>query len=189
MNVYDFDNTIYHGESSVDLFFYCMKKQPSLVRYMPKMLTGILKYKMQRVSIDCLLTEYAVFAEDFLRNQDSVSEYIKDFWDKHMHKVKPFYLRQQREDDLIISASPEFFLKELFERIHIRNFIGTTIDPDTKKIDFVCYRENKVPAFLARYPDGKIENFYTDSMNDKPLMDLAKNVFMVKGNRIRQIKP
>jgi phosphoserine phosphatase len=46
-----------------------------------------------------------------------------------------------------------------------------------------------VPAFKERYPDEAIKNFYTDSINDKPLMDLAENVFMVKGDKIKRIKP
>ncbi len=189
MNVYDFDNTIYRGESSLDLFFYYLKKNPSLVRYLPKAVVGITKYKLGMVAIDGLLNNYAVFAEDFLRGIKTLDEDMEDFWDKHMHKVKPFYLAQQREDDLIISASPEFFLEVLFKRIGIKNFIGTTVDMEKGKVRFACFRENKIPAFKSRYPNAKIENFYSDSMNDKPLMDISKNVFLVKGNRIKQIKP
>ncbi len=189
MNVYDFDNTIYRGESILDLFFYYLKKNPSLLRYLPKAVVGIIKYKLGMVPIDTLLNNYAVFAEDFLRGIKTLDEDMEDFWDKHMHKIKPFYLAQQREDDLIISASPEFFLEVLFKRIGIKKLIGTTIDKEKGKVSFACFRENKVPAFQSRYPDAKIENFYTDSMNDKPLMEISKNVFMVKGNRIKQIKP
>jgi phosphatidylglycerophosphatase C len=189
MNVYDFDNTIYRGESSLDLFFFYLKKHPSLVKYLPKAVIGIIKYKLRMVSIDSLLNNYAIFAEDFLRGIKTLDRDMEDFWDKHMHKVKPFYRAQQCEDDLIVSASPEFFLEVLFKRIGIKNLIGTTVDKEKGKIKFVCYRENKIPAFKSRYPDTIIENFYTDSMNDKPLMDLSKNVFLVKGSRIRQIKP
>ena len=189
MNVYDFDNTIYRGESSLDLFFYYLKKNPSLVWYSPKAIIGIVKYKLGKVQIDGLLNNYAVMAEDFLRGITTLDADMEDFWDKHMHKVKPFYVAQQQADDLIISASPDFFLEVLFKRIGIKNFIGTTIDMEKGKVKFVCFRENKVPAFQNKYPNTVIENFYTDSMNDKPLMDLSKNVFMVKGNRIKQIKP
>ncbi len=191
MNVYDFDNTIYRGESSLDLFFFYLRRHPSLVRYLPKALIGIIKYKLRMVPVDSLLNNYAIFAEDFFRNLgfEAIDRDMEIFWDKHMHKIKPFYRAQQKEDDLIISASPEFFLQVLFKRIGIKNLIGTTVDKEKGKIEFVCFRENKIPAFQCRYPDTMIENFYTDSMNDKPLMDLAKNVFLVKGSRIKQIKP
>lgn len=189
MNVYDFDNTIYRGESILDLFFYYFKKNPSLIRYLPKAVVGIIRYKLSMVTIDGLLNNYAVLAEDFLKEVETLDEDMEDFWDKHMHKVKPFYFARQHEDDLIISASPEFFLEVLFKRIGIKNLIGTTVDMEKGKVLFACFRENKVPAFQSRYPNAVIENFYTDSMNDKPLMEISKNVFLVKGNRIKQIKP
>ena len=189
MNVYDFDNTIYRGESGLDLFFFYLKKQPSLIRHLPKTLMGYFKYQFGLVPISSLLNDYAGFAEEFFSKLENVEQDITDFWDKHMHKIKPFYMAQKQDEDLIISASPEILLSVLFERLDIKNFMGTTIDKETRKIDFVCFRENKISAFKSRYPDTIIENFYTDSMNDKPLMDLSKNVFLVKGNRIRQIKP
>lgn len=189
MNVYDFDNTIYRGESCFDLFFYYMKKHPRLVKYLPKTTVGFIRYKLRLVSLDELISNYGVFAEQLFSDVQDVEAEVTEFWDKHMHKIKPFYLAQQLEDDLIITASPEIVLAELFRRINIKNFIGTTIDEKTRKLAFICFRENKIKAFKNRYPDVMIENFYTDSLNDKPLMNISKNVFLVKGNKIKQIKP
>jgi putative flippase GtrA len=42
----------------------------------------------------------------------------------------------------------------------------------------------KVKEFYKRYPDGIIMEMYSDSMADKPLLDIAKNSFMVKKNKI-----
>ncbi|HRT81665.1 MAG TPA: HAD-IB family phosphatase [Oscillospiraceae bacterium] len=189
MNVYDFDDTIYRGESSLHLFLFYMKKDPKLIRMLPQMLIGLIKYKLRLVSIDKLLNDYAAPAEEYFKNIDNIQDDIKEFWDKNMHRVKPFYFTQQKEDDLIISASPEFYLKELFDRIGIKNYLGTVVNTQTGKVEFVCYRENKVKAFYERYPEGVIENFYTDSYNDQALMDIAENVFFVKGDKIKQIKP
>ena len=36
MNVYDFDNTIYRGESVLHFFFFYIKKTPYLIKYIPK---------------------------------------------------------------------------------------------------------------------------------------------------------
>ncbi len=36
INLYDFDNTIYEGDSSTDFFFYCLKKYPKIVKIIPK---------------------------------------------------------------------------------------------------------------------------------------------------------
>ena len=50
-------------------------------------------------------------------------------------------------------------------------------------------RENKIKYFYERYPDAKIENFYTDSIkNDGFFAENAVNVYLVKGNKIIKIK-
>ena len=35
MNVYDFDDTIYDGDSSIDFFKFFIKKDPSVITYAP----------------------------------------------------------------------------------------------------------------------------------------------------------
>ncbi len=42
MNVYDFDGTIYRGDSTIDFYFYALKKQPALVKFLPLQLSGII---------------------------------------------------------------------------------------------------------------------------------------------------
>ena len=105
-----------------------------------------------------------------------------------MHKIKPFYKSVQSDDDLIISCSPEISLKIICERLGIKHYIGTSIDSKTGEIKRLCFRENKVKAFLSEYPDTEIENFYTDSLNDQPLIDISKNAYLVKGKKITKIK-
>ena len=51
---------------------------------------------------------------------------------------------------------------------------------ETGKLEFLCFRENKVKAFKERYPNAVVEEFYTDSYNDKPLMEISKKTYLVK---------
>jgi phosphoserine phosphatase len=113
---------------------------------------------------------------------------MREFWDKHEHRLRPFYKRLQRPDDLIISAGPEQSLWEICGRLGVKHFIGSVINEATGQLEFACFRENKVKAFRERWPGQEIDSFYTDSMNDKPLMDIAREVFMVKKNGLVQIK-
>ena len=54
---------------------------------------------------------------------------------------------------------------------------------------FATSYKDDVFEILEKYPDVKIDNFYTDSAkNDKPLIDMAEHAFIVKGNTITQIK-
>ena len=36
MNVYDFDKTIYDGDSTIDFYLFSIKKDFTLIRYFPK---------------------------------------------------------------------------------------------------------------------------------------------------------
>ena len=51
MNVYDFDNTIYDGESVFDFYLYSVRRQPKLIRYLFVVVKAFFKYNLCR----CLL--------------------------------------------------------------------------------------------------------------------------------------
>ena len=188
MNVYDFDNTIYKGESAIDFFIYFIKYDPKLLLYTPKVLTALIKYKMRKISIDQALNEYGTIVEEYIRKTENFDEHIKKFWDKNLKKIKPFYSKIRKDDDVILSAGFDVVLSEMGKRINIKNIIATETDPNEFRIINFCFRENKVKAFFKHYPDTRIENFYTDSLNDQPIIDIAQNAYLVKGNRIKKIK-
>ena len=54
MNVYDFDNTLYDGESALDFYFFCLKRHPRLIKYVFVILVSLVKYKLCLIDIDAL---------------------------------------------------------------------------------------------------------------------------------------
>lgn len=50
MNVYDFDKTIYEGDSTIDFYLFCLKKYPQILKYLPKQILGMLKYKIKSIN-------------------------------------------------------------------------------------------------------------------------------------------
>ena len=187
MNVYDFDNTIYDGESVIDFYFYALKKQPGLISVLPKLIEMLIKYKLCIISSNELLQVAEKYAAKILGKTDFES-LVSGFWDKNLGRIKSFYLKQKRDDDLILSASWSFLIEEACHRLGIRRVIGSHIDIKTGKIHRLCFREKKVQIFRDAFPDDVIDEFYTDSMNDAPMFPLAKRVFLVKGNRVKEIE-
>ena len=107
----------------------------------------------------------------------------------HMKKIKPIYNDLRSDDDLIITASPDFSIEEVCKRLGIKRFLASKINRETGRIEFACLRENKIKAFFEMYGGETIDNFYTDSAeNDAPLIDAARHAFLVKGNTVTQIK-
>ena len=189
MNVYDFDNTIYDGESCFDLFRFYARKDPKLLLLLPQVLGAFGKYKQGKVTAEAFLQAYAPLVEQKLREIEDIEGDMRVFWDAHMHKIKPLYAAMQREDDWIITAAPDFSMREVCARLGVRHYLASTMETETCRITHFNLRQNKIQAFLQACPDGRIDRFFTDSpRNDAPLIKMAQSAFVVRGHRITQIK-
>lgn len=189
MNIYDFDDTIYDGESALDFFLAYIKVHPSMCTLLPKVLLGIVKYKLGKVTIEKMMSDYAPIIKRVVSESTDTRQFVIDFWDKNIKKIKPFYEQVRKPDDIILTASPELTIKEVADRIGIKNIVCTKIDEKTGDITRLCMRENKIHALKEDFGDVEIDDFYTDSIkNDGFFAEHAKRVFLVKGNKITQIK-
>ena len=189
MRVFDFDNTIYDGESAFDMFFYYLKKDfRGVFKFVPKFIEGFIKYKRHIITIDEVKSDYALFIKEYFKRIDNIEEDFERFWDIHEKNIKPFYAEIQKEDDVILSASPYCLLSVMTKRLGIKNVISSELDAVTGEIGEICYHDNKVKMFKAVYGDAEIDEFYTDSISDKPIMDISKTVFLVDGKKITKIK-
>lgn len=189
MRVFDFDNTIYDGESAAHIFLYFLKKDfKGVLKFVPKFIEGCIKYKRHIITIDEVKSDYASYIKEYFKRIDNIEEDFEKFWDIHEKNIKPFYVKIQKEDDVILSASPYCLLNVMTKRLGIKNVISSELDATTGEIGEICYHENKVKMFKAVYGDAEIDEFYTDSISDKPIMDISKTVFLVKGEKITKIK-
>ena len=186
MNVYDFDNTIYDGESVIDFYLFALKKNPRLITVLPKLIQMLIRYKTCRISVEELLFVAEKYAAKVLGEMDFTA-IVSEFWDKNQKKIKEFYLKQKASDDVVLSASWSFLIEEMCQRLGIKTVIASNIDVKTGKISQLCFREKKVQLFKEKFPDTLIEKFYTDSMNDAPMFSLAEHIYLVKGNNIKEI--
>lgn len=184
MNVYDFDNTIYDGESVFDFYLFSVRRQPGLIRYLFVVLGTLIRYKLCCISAEEFEKIAKKHAKSYLLRVRDMDGLIREFWDKNEHKIKPFYKAVMREDDVIISASVDILLKELFSRIGIKHYIASKVDKISGEVLEICYRKNKVSLFQREFPNTQIDNFYTDSKNDAAMMQLAKKTYLVKGEEI-----
>lgn len=177
MNVYDFDQTIYYPDSSYHFFLFCLKKYPQFV--FPVIPAGIVRaIRYKKGSINAKALKETLFS--FLRRIPDADRAVCDFWAEHRGFLQDWYLKQKREDDLIISASPDFLLRPLTDELGVR-LIATPMDRHTGIISGEnCHDEEKVTRFRAMFPEERIENFYSDSLSDAPLARLAEKAWLVK---------
>ncbi len=184
MNVYDFDNTIYDGESAFDFFKFCLKKKPKLIKVLLPIMCDLIKYKSCKMSKEEFKERGAFYTESFFNLFDDIYAEIDEFWDKHQHKIRPFYAKIQKEDDVIVTANINILVGVMLKRMNVKHYISSVFDMEKGKLLEVCFADVKVKRFKELYGD-KIDDFYTDSMNDAPLMELADRVYMVRKNKIK----
>lgn len=183
MNVYDFDKTIYKGDSTIDFYIYCLKKYPKIIFCFPRQLIAAIKYKFKIIDKTRFKEEFYCF----LGKVSDIDQEIKCFWDKNGDRIKEWYKEKKQDDDVIISASPEFLLSEICRRIGIRNLIASKVDKKTGKyIGINCYGKEKTERFYQEFSNGIIEEFYSDSYSDEPMAKLAKKSFIVSKNIIKK---
>lgn len=180
MNVYDFDKTIYKDDSSVDFYKFNLKRNPSLIKYWPRQSKAALDYKRGKIT----KTEMKTIFYEYFQGIKDMDVAIKEFWESHKHKIAPWYLEQKESSDVIVSASPEFFLQPICSELEIA-LIASDVDPNTgKNLQPNCYGAEKVVRFKEKYSLNAIEQFYSDSYSDDPLAQYAKEAFLVKKNEI-----
>ena len=182
MNTYDFDKTIFYPDSSVTFSLYCLRKFPGAVLpTAPKSLIKAAAYKFGRLSAKKLKEQ--LFS--FLPKIPDIDATVARFWEENRRRIAPWYLAQKAEDDLIISASPEFLLGPICRELGVR-LIGTRMDKRTGHIDGEnCHDREKVRRFREAYPDAKAEKFYSDSLTDQPMAEIAHRAYIVSKNDVQ----
>ena len=188
INAYDFDETIYDGDSSVDFYLYCLKRKPSIIIMAPIQIYGVLLYILKIKNKDFMKEK--IFS--FLKRIDNINDYIEDFWNKNRKKIKEWYLKQKKKSDVIISASPEFLLKPLEKELKVDRIIATKVNKKTGKFESKnCHDYQKIKRYeteMRRKND--IKRFYSDSIkSDKAMFVYAKEAYLVKKNKIEKIDP
>lgn len=189
MRVYDFDNTIYNGESVVDFFMFLLNKEKKLFVFLPIVSYIAVLYKTGKLDTKQVYQLANNYSDVVKKYQDVADKYIEEFWEENIHKLKKGFLEHITPDDIIITASPNILIQKIQPYLKTKRIICTDYDLENGKLNFLCLGKNKVDALKKQYPDITIDEFYTDSLNDMPLIDISKTAYLVAGNKMFPINP
>ncbi len=176
---FDFDETITYKDSTYLYLRFCYKRYPAAKKTVLKALWNGVLFKLGLR--DRAKMKSAIFS--FLKDVDAY-ESAALFWAENRNQLKPFYLKRDRKDDVILSASPRFLLEDICKELGVKHLIATEIDIKTGKIEINNHGENKVIRLRDEMPDFEMEEFYTDSKIDTPLAKLAKRAYLVCDDEI-----
>jgi HAD superfamily phosphoserine phosphatase-like hydrolase len=181
VNAYDFDNTIFRGDSTARFLAFLLRRRPALARYVFVWAAAAAKYALRLTDKTRMKQKiYSVFAR-----VDDMDALVAEFWKKNAPRVKDFYLEKRRGDDIVISASPEFLLRDICADLGVGLLIASRVDPQTGGYDGLnCHGKEKVRRLREIDPDVEIGEFYSDSHSDEPMARIARKAFLVKGDKI-----
>lgn len=181
MNVYDFDKTIYRGDSTLHFLIYTFQHCPKTLCNLPRLVGCGLCYVlhlMPKLTFKQNMYHMFVYIDD-------MDVLVDGFIESHKKNIKEWYFKQQKEDDVVISASNEFIIRPFCNAIGIKYAMASIVDPRNGKYEGLnCHGEEKVRRFYEMFPNGKIDEFYSDSYSDSPLAKLAKKAYLVKGDQL-----
>lgn len=174
MVVYDFDGTLRLGDSTADFLKWCVRRYPRVLATMPR--TGAMALGCFALhAVDKTRFKRALYR--FLPLIPDIEAEVERFW-RVNEKLIGGPCRPQ-PGGLVISASPEFLLRDVCARRGLR-LIASQVDPHTGRVlGPNCSGEEKVRRFRELYPDAEIDEFYSDSHNDDPLAKLAAKAYFV----------
>lgn len=179
MNVYDFDQTIYHGDSTVDFYLYCVRHRPLMIYSWPGTAAAFVLYQAKIIN----KTQFKRQMYQFLRAVGDTEQLVEKFWDSHIKKIKSWYRNDtQRADDVIISASPEFLLRPACGGWALQHLWRRACAHTGAYTGINCWGEEKVRRFREKFGDAQIETFYSDSLSDSPLAEIAQKAWIVRGD-------
>ena len=121
----------------------------------------------------------------FLRSIEDIDSLLIEFWETHKHKVASWYLAQKKNTDIIISASPEFLLTPIVKELEVSLIASVVSKKDGKYLGQNCYGREKLIRFKNEYPLASIENFYSDSLSDRYIAEIAHNSYIIKNGKKR----
>lgn len=181
MNTYDFDKTIFYPDSSVCFYKYCIKHHSAaILKTLPGTIAAALKYASGKIETKQLKEQ--LFS--FLKYIPDIDSTVEAFWAENFDGIGDWYLKQKKDDDIIISASPYFLLRPVCKKLGV-SLIATPMDKLSGKINGKnCHDSEKVRRFYEYFPEGHTENFYSDSLSDSPMAQIADNAWMVTKHKL-----
>ena len=186
MKAFDFDNTIYRGESSLDFSLYMIRTHKKILLYLPVIMANAIRYKLCLVDKEKLGAEINKYMKLIIRDKREIRRLVKTFWQTHADRLDTDMLRRIGPDDLIITAGPDFLLDGIRDRLGTQNIISSEVDLDRIEILHFNFKDNKVSRLRELYGNTRIDAFYTDSYNDRALMEISDKVFLVNKGEIKR---
>ena len=202
--IFDIDYTITKKETLMELFKYVIKNDKKNIRFLPRAIYCGSMYALKIYDERKVKEKFLKFI-DGIKEQD-LAKLVKGFYDEKL-KIIVYEdalkmmkkLKNEGYDIYLISASPEFYINEFYNIKEVDKIIGTKFN--FKNGIFIgqmegknCKGEEKVRRLKEVLNNEGIEvdfkesYMFSDSLSDKPLLDLVGKPYLINYRKNHDIE-
>lgn len=199
--LFDFDGTLIKKDSMVLLFLryfdLSIRNVPKLTRLIYETIKYFLKIYSQKqfkeIYINLIINSSRY--KDRKALFDDFSKYLIGMIFKSAKK-KISELKSKGYTVILLSASPDLYLKKISRELGFSELICTRMDYEDNKAvvsGLNCYGKNKIKMLLSSHEGDKVDwkrsYCYSDSESDRKLLSLFGNPYVVNNARFRKKAP
>lgn len=193
--IFDVDYTLTKKETLVEFYIFMMKKNPKLLKYLPKSLFSSMFYFFNIHDASTVKKVFIRFIDGIEENE--MKKIVKEFYEVRLSKI--LYkdaidmikkMKMQGYKIYLISASAEFYLNELYNIKEVDKVIGTRFTTEKgihrNKINGEnCKGEEKVKRLKEVLKEENMDvNFeesymFSDSLSDLPLFNIVGHPYLI----------
>ena len=202
--IFDVDYTITRKETLMELFKFVIKEDKRNIIYLPRAIFSGFMYAIKVYDEKRIKESFLKFIDG--KTEKEIKLLVERFYKNRLSKI--LYedaikmmknLKQEGYSVYLISASPEFYLYELYAIEEIDKIIGTKFLFEEgifkRRMDGNnCKGYEKVNRLKEVLSEENIEvdfansYMFSDSLSDKPLFDLVGKPYLINYNKKNQIE-
>lgn len=197
--IFDVDFTLTKRETLIEFYYFLVKKRPSLLKNLPRSVKGGLLYLIKVYDAGKAKEEFISFVRGI--TEEDMKDIAKEFYQRKLKNI--LYqdalstmenFKKEGYKIYLISASAEFYLKELYNIKEVDKIIGTRFEVKDGRYTGKIYGENckgvekviRLKQYLKEENidvDFKNSYMFSDSLADLPLFRTVGNPHLINFKR------
>lgn len=202
--IFDIDYTITKKETLMELFKFVIKNDRKNIIFLPRAIYCGAMYGLKIYDERKVKEKFLKFIDGI--KEEDLAKLVKKFYEEKLKTIvyedalkMMKRLKNEGYDIYLISASPEFYIKEFYNIEEVDKIIGTKFVFDngifTRKMSGSnCKGIEKVKRLKEVLKNEKIDvdfkesYMFSDSLSDKPLLDLVGKPYLINYKKNHEIE-
>lgn len=185
--VFDFDGTLYKGDSLVDFCKFYYQKKPWRLWFFFIQLGGFLFWKIGLLSstrFKSLFIQYLFWDSDVEIKRMSLLfwERTNTFNDAVIERL--VFYQKEGYTVVIASASPKLLIENACQKLQVNQVVGTELIPYRNRhiITQNCRGAEKLNQVISSFPEHHLAVVFSDNEDDMELLHQAEKGYWVLGD-------